>query len=415
MASKGELIIIAPGAKGWDIWRGAKGGEFRLDHRGEDAQASDLKGLSGGELTMAFPVSEVTTVPFLLPSGETEIQDDAATMHVERLGVKVDPFGGQLMDLFAVEQTDEQAILLPAVLCTPEEGSMPAQAPSHFDLSSRIFPLPEAGVTLWLELGVWVFAFSYKGALVYSQATTSGQLDQALTQDIQLARTQLAIQGIEVSNQCLVWRSAEGEAPFDLELESFQSVYAGSVDVQIKPNAELPKVGSKLLPADVSAERRRKAARNRVVAICSIAAIAYLSLIGYFIWDYLSLKEKQKVVQRQAEELRGEAGAITDFIRVWDGDLNKMVDSKHYPVDILNSVVKSLPSGTVKFKEFDVSPEGNISIEAESRETKYLTAFRVKLLKSPLLRDDYEWNDPGKNKQTKGDGWGFRLEGTRRL
>jgi len=415
MATKGELTIIAPGVNGWDIWRGKKGEAFHLELRGEERDASKLKGVSAGELTMVFPVKEVTTAPFLLPSGELDIQEEAATMHIERLGIKVDPFGGQLTDVFTVEQTEEKAVLLPVVLSSPEEGTMPGKAPSHFDISPRAFTLPQNGVTLWIEMGVWIFAFSLNGVLVYSQATTTSGLDQGIVRDIQLTRTQLGIQGIEVSDHCTIWRSSQGEAPFDIELDQFQSIYPGSIEVVDKPVIDLPSNLSKLLPADISFERKRKSAQRRVMAICAIAALVYLGVIGYFVWDYTDLKSQYSLADQEADKLRGKASSITDFIRVWDGDLEAMVNVKYYPVDVLHNVVKSLPPrGTVKFKEFGVSPEGNITIEAESKETKHLTAFRVNLLKSVLLKDDYDWNDPGKNKQTKGDGWSFRLEGTRK-
>ncbi len=416
MASKGELTLIVPGARGWDIWRGTKAEGFRLDHRGEEVLASDLKGLSGSELTMVFPVRNVTFAPFMFPSGEIELQKDAATMHMERLGIKVDPFGGQLTDLFNVEQNEESAVLLPVVLSSPEEGTIPTRAPNHFDVSPRMFPLPRGGVTLWMEMGVWVFAFSGHGKVLYAQATTETELGSELVRDIQLARTQLSIQGIHVTESCLVWRSEEGGAPFDSEVDVFGSMLTVPLSVENKPQPILPEQYSELLPADISAERRSKAAKHRSMTIAALVALLYLGVVGYFVWDYVDLKSQRDFVQREADELREKSGSVTNFIRVWDGDLEPMVNEKFYPVDVLHSVAKSLPPGrTVKFKEFAVGPEGDITIEAESKEPKHLTAFRSNLLKSQVLRNDYLWNDPSKNKQTKGEGWGFRLEGTRKL
>lgn len=416
MASKGELTLIVPGARGWDIWRGTKAEGFRLDHRGEELLASDLKGLSGTELTMVFPVRNVTFAPFMLPTGEIELQEDAATMHLERLGIKADPFGGQLTDLFNVEQNEDSAVLLPIVLSSPEEGTIPARAPNHFDVSPRMFPLVRGGVALWMEMGVWVFAFSGHGKVLYAQATTETELGSELVRDIHLAMTQLSIQGIFVAETYLVWRSEEGGPPFDSEVDNFRAMLGGTLSVENKPQPTLPEQYSQLLPADISAERRNAATKRRNMAIAALVVLLYLGVVGYFVWDYVNLKSQRDLAQFEAEQLREESGSVTNFIRVWDGDLEPMVNEKFYPVDVLHSVVKSLPPGrTVKFKEFGVGPEGNIIIEAESREAKHLTAFRSNLLKSQILKNDYQWNDPSKNKQTKGEGWGFRLEGTRTL
>ncbi len=64
---KGESVLLMPGSEGWDIWIGA-GDAMSLVLHSETTLALDVSPLPAGELKMAFPLREVSSLPMMAPT-----------------------------------------------------------------------------------------------------------------------------------------------------------------------------------------------------------------------------------------------------------------------------------------------------------------------------------------------------------
>jgi hypothetical protein len=208
-----ENVLLVPGESGWEIWTGQTGADaFTLKAATPHARAADLTDIPNGDLLLFFPVKAITALPMRVTSDDDALFPDLAALHAERLGLRPDPMAGQLTDLFVISREPQNTALVSVQLRTPGEGEMPPRGPKSFDISARAFPLAGEALSLWKELGRWVFSLSHQGNLVYCQATSSSGIspDAALVRDIRLAMMQLSMQDLEIHpSRIVVWSSAE--------------------------------------------------------------------------------------------------------------------------------------------------------------------------------------------------------------
>ena len=86
---KGEKVLLLPGADGWEVWvAGPESNGFVLSQRSGAVRVLDVAGIPPGELTMAFPVRDVSALPFRAPTSDQALLSDLAEMHLERMGVR---------------------------------------------------------------------------------------------------------------------------------------------------------------------------------------------------------------------------------------------------------------------------------------------------------------------------------------
>ena len=68
---KNEQTLLFPGAEGWEIWRGSD--ELVLIKASGEREALAVEGVPGRNLTMAFPVRDVSAAPFVAATGDKEM------------------------------------------------------------------------------------------------------------------------------------------------------------------------------------------------------------------------------------------------------------------------------------------------------------------------------------------------------
>ena len=191
---KGEKVLLLPGADGWEAWTGLNGAGLALALRSGAMRVLDVGGIPSGELTMAFPVRDVSALPFRAPTSDDALLSDLAEMHLERMGMRPGINAGVLSDVFKVGTRGEESLAVPVVLAPPMEGHLPRRSPQHFDISARCLPLPSDGLVVWRELGRWVFALSEEGQALEFEALASSQLGEDAGREIRLTLMQLELQ-----------------------------------------------------------------------------------------------------------------------------------------------------------------------------------------------------------------------------
>ena len=124
---------------------------------------------------MGFPVRQALAVPFKVQTDDDAMFEDLASMHLEKSGIRPEPDAGQLTDVFTAGYEDGQTTLLCVVISAPAADAMPMLPPNAFDISARFFPMAADAVTIWRELGRWVFAVNRGGYLAYFQSLSGVQ------------------------------------------------------------------------------------------------------------------------------------------------------------------------------------------------------------------------------------------------
>jgi len=416
MSQKGDIVILVPGEAAWEVWSGPPKGPFVLEEATETTAAGEIGRLPHGDVVMLFPVRMVTLLPFRAATNDDDLFGDLATMHIERVGLRPNEEAGQLTDTFVIDRAEDDARLLTVVLRAPSEGDLPPRSPKEFDLSGRVFPLPANGVALWREFGRWVFAIAgEEGSLAYSQATAceADQPDDSVAGDLQLALTQMALQGLGIDpTQVLIWSDSDQmHRP-----EAIEALFPGRVRVEARPPITLPARRSQLLPEDVRAARRERARKHRGIALIAAAALLYVALIAWLgigLWRDIGKMNKLAV----------KAEAVAPIAREYDQhqaqwmELSPVVETSEWPVQLLFRCVRQIPANSgmrlsvAEMTSDDAGRVQQLRLEGEAAEPGPIQKFSLALTRSDLL-SMFQWETPPPQ-QNKKQNWSFAFTGAR--
>ncbi|MGJ8644379.1 MAG: hypothetical protein ACSHX9_13305 [Luteolibacter sp.] len=405
MAKTTNNILLLPGETEWEIWTLAADGSTALESSHPVSTASEITKFPAGDIIHLFPVKELTAVPMHVPSGDTSLFPDLAETHAERLGFRPDPFAGQLSDIFPVLVNSQSSTFLNIILRNPQDGSLPTKSPKAFDISPRAFPVQGNTLSLWRELGAWVFAIHREGKPIYCQATasTGTSPDDSLIREIRIAIAQLSMQGIDASpSKATVWSS-------DPETQT-QPVSQGlslQTELAPRPAPTVPDPLSKLLPADVRAARREALKKRNITLAIAAVALIYLGTIGYLAFGLWQTHSKAEELNAQVDRVAPESAAFKLHLAKWD-ELAYALDPEYSTVGILSRVSKSIPKNSgLRLRTAEISPT-EIRLIGEAPQPDAVNQFSLNLNNSNDLVT-YEWETPAPKQSSRG--WEFVFTG----
>ncbi|MBT8044739.1 MAG: hypothetical protein KJO79_07290 [Verrucomicrobiae bacterium] len=411
MSSKTDSTLLIPGPDGWELWQGSREQGFRRALENGPMLASGIEKIPAGRLLMAFPVREALAVPFKVQTEDQTMFEDLASMHLEKSGISPEVEAGRLTDVFFAGGEEGQSTLLSVVLSAPDEGSMPLRAPNQFDMSARFFQMADNAVTLWRELGRWVFAITSNAHLTYFQSLPGSELGADAIRDIRLALTQLSLQGVNLEmDKAVVWTSGQSSDPSDEQIQVFGKELEAEVSAEPKPRPVVPDPISRLVPADVRAEQKLRAEKQKRNLIIAAILVVYLGIAGYLGYDYYQLNNTHKKQQAELKEVKRAHADIALFNADWD-QLAPVVDSQHWPLQLLDRSFRAIPPGppqNMRFKVFEAT-RLRITIRGEANDLKLTSSYAEKLRRT---LPDYDWSLPPAESDNKTNRWKFNYEGT---
>lgn len=344
-AKKGDLNLLIPGADGWEVWTGSSATGFQQHSATEHMLALEVTGLPSGMLAMAIPIRQISAVPFRAQTDDLSLLGDLAVMQLEKNGTRPALDGGQLTDYFIYGTAPDETYLTAIVMNQPSEGQLPRKSPGAFDISPRCLPLPEGKVVIWRELGRWVFGIGKPGHALYFQCLSSDRLDVRAGNEIRLALTQLQIQGLlkQLPDGVVVWSHGSSSDARSEELEFLARGLEMPVVTSPRPVPTWPAPPSRLLPADVRAERLAvRGKRNRNIMVAAGLAI-YAGIVAYFYLDLQKVKKSAATAQKAADEISGEANLLMAHQNKWR-ELDPVVETEFHPFEVLLACQQSLPN-----------------------------------------------------------------------
>jgi hypothetical protein len=406
MSKANNIHLLVPGESDWQIWTVVPNGDATLHSSHPVARPSEIGKPPQGDLVFFFPVKSLTALPLNVPTGDASLFEDLAATHAERMGFRSDPFAGQLTDIFPLRTHSEESLFLSVVLRAPQSADLPPTSPKAFDISPRAFPAKGNTLTVWRELGQWVFAIHHEGKLLYCQATSvsSPSPDAALIREIRIAIAQLSMQGIpSAPSKAIVWTSDS-----NTETSLLSRSLSLQAEIAPRPAPVLPEPLSKLLPADVRAAR--SAARKRQNIILAIAAIAviYLGTVGYLGFGLWKTHNTTTKLRAQVKAVAPEGEAFALHIAKWD-ELEYGIDLNHNTVDILNRIARSIPANSgLRLTTADISAT-EINLRGEASQLQPVNQFSLNLSNNNDLAA-FEWETPAPRQTSRG--WEFVFTGT---
>jgi len=418
---KGQSVLLIPGAEGWEVWTGA-GETVSLSLRSDTVHALEVSPLPAGELKMAFPLREVSSLPMMAPTTDKTLFADMADMHVERLAMRPAIESGNLSDCFSVAERGEATLLLPVVLAPPPEGSLPSRSPKAFDVSARCYPMPADAVAVWKELGRWVFALGINGNPMHFQALASVDLDEAAGREIRMSLMQLQIQGLldSVPTHCFVWVGEQDASPGHSAITALGKGFGGRASMATKPTPSFPSKPSELLPADTRAERLAKRKRQQAALMVSALVLAYLGVVGWLGWKLVEAEKRAAAAQSILDEIGGGAEFISEHQKKWE-QLDPVIGLEHWPVELLSRCAKAIPSGgQLRFERAEFNNQLEIDDDGTTKKIRRITLTgkaetleQVNQLNLNLKRSGdlayYDWNTPPPQETNDGR-WAFNYD-----
>lgn len=344
-AKKGDLNLMIPGADGWEIWTGSTVNGFQQHASTDHLRALDVTGIPSGAVAMAIPVREVFAVPFRAQTDDISLLGDLASMQLERNGNRAALDVGGLTDHFVYATAPEETHLTAIVMNPPSEGQLPRKSPDQFDLSPRCLPLLEDRVVVWRELGRWVFGIGKPGKALYFQCLSGEQLDVRAGNEIGLALTQLRLQGLLATppEGIVVWSHGSASDARSEELEALSRGLGMPASSSPRPNPTWPEPPSRLLPADVRAERLAVLGRRNRNYLIAALAVVYLGVVVYLYSDLGKTKKEAAMTKRNADAVAGEA-SLLDMHRAKWAELRPVVETDYHPLELFLSSYRALPN-----------------------------------------------------------------------
>jgi hypothetical protein len=406
VSNKGDIIVLVPGASGWEVWEGPPPQGFIRKEILDVSRPGQILGLSPLPVVMCFPVKSATVMPFKSSSADDSLFEELAQMHSERMGVRCDPGAGRLQDYFVISKEEESAVLTTVVLRSPVEGDLPPRSPKEFDYTPRVYPFSGDGIAAWKELGHWVFAFYQHGKMLYAQATSgdSEHPDESLLRDMKLAMAQLSLQGLSFQPQDIrVWHP-DGELG---EAGSLSEMFGIVASVGRRPDPVMSEIASRLLPADVHAERRALAKRRQIIGGISVAAALLIGAVGWACWTLWQDIDATKKLTAQADAKKPSALAFAEHKARW-AEIGPLVDEEQWPVETLFRITKCMPAGGgIRLRLAEISND-EIRLTGEAQSSPPIGQLSLAINKSSeLTRFKFAASPPANTPK----GWEFTITG----
>jgi hypothetical protein len=401
--SKTEFSILCPGEDSWDLWRAGTSG-LVLD--------SSVPIEEGGPASFKHarlfgcPVTSAFAVPVWVASVDPEIIRSAVELQLEKLNLRSEEGGGNLIESQVIEQTESQTLLLVTVLNERNLREFSRDSPGQFEVTPSLFFLPDNSLVLWKELEKLVAAITRGDRLIYFQALSSGELDAQAAHELQLLVMQLELQGVLGELESVVVWSDAIESGADAMLKETLGL---PIRRERKPPPAPPPQASTFLPNQIAQARVRASRLRRIRQVSAAAAAVYLLAAGAF--AFFSIKEVRGAgeLRAKSKRLESEVGWVANAQGRW----LRMLDVTHadrYPLERFYQLSKSLDEASkVRLTKFVFDPE-KLSLSGEAQDITRAINYMNAIKRDPSL-SEYNWENPPP-KTERGGTASFQMNGT---
>jgi hypothetical protein len=403
--AKGQQAILLPGpleAEPWEVWVfGSKGAEPDI----VQACQTPLDNRLRKSTTLALPVSLVYCLPLWLNETDPRQLAGMIPLQLELRGLQ--PRNEQVIfDWSVVAKEETRTLVLVGVLPASLPAELHAEAYSSFDLSARCYTFEPNAVTLWREQDHLVFAITRGPNLVYFQALTELEINPRIIQDLSCARITLDMQDILAPLQKVVLWSETKPA----ERTALQAALNLPVVHEDAPAPEPPASSWKLTPASVGEARRARESQRWIKRLAVLLLVLYLAAVGWFVAQYVLVSLKVAELKKWQAEHATALDLVEGGRASWK-ELAPVVDTKHYPLELLHQAQRAIPADQLHLTLFESNSDGHLLIKGEAKNVAGAFTFLEKLQADPYF-SSYNLT-MGNPRPLPNDLASFQIEGSR--
>jgi hypothetical protein len=317
------------------------------------------------DFVLGLPVASVLAQRFRLPTIDSAEFPEMIRIQIE----KALPFSAEEVtaDFELIEQNENESVVSTVAIRNEQLAEIAAPLLKHGYIPRQVtvYAAQRAGtyapkgnaVLIYPEGKTLVYAMTENGKLSLARAFESGNGEQ-LEMELPQLRLSAELQGINVSDPSVLL----DESCYQLR-DAIQGILASPAEIV---GIELPPAPIKLNLLPESWRRRRaqltKQAewRKRLVWTGGAYAALLFLLLAYLGFTRFAIGSLDRRLARDAPK--------TEFVRATEENwkaLAPAIDSRYYPVEILQHVFESLPSTDVRITTYNQSAR-QISVEGEA-------------------------------------------------
>jgi hypothetical protein len=379
--SSSTLALPAPD-RGWILYSGGS----------ESARSEELGALAAkrGDLVVGIPANCVSTFVVDLPPAAPDLHESMIRVQVDKRGLSAK--GGALIDYERItggEHGDTFAVRVVPEL--PADCLVTTAAGYDLSASLRNSNGTKSSATVWREHGRLVLGVAIGGSIVHVQVLSGKpEVGRALAGEINLVL--LGLRGESVFEE-----SAPGEVILSLDGIGEQELIEFRSAMTLPVRCERPIIPAKveardrLLPPEVTRQRRRRRAVVRNLALGSIGLVIY-TVVGVWVWkdaqvtkrEIASLERRLAIIQPDVERVQLVEERWRSLEPAFEKDL--------FPVVQLSRITSALPGSGVVVREYRTSGR-SIRIRGQARDVQLANRL-LEDLQGMAEFGRYEWSMP---------------------
>ena len=391
-------------AEPWEVWIfGGKSGEPQIVQICQTPLDNRLR----KNTTLALPVAQVFCLPLWLNETDPRQFAGMIPLQLELRGLQPRKPASRLrlVGRRAGRHPHAGADRRPARASLPESSTRKPTNPSTCPRAT--FRFPANALTLWREHDRLVVAITHGGNLVYFQALPEAEITPRVIQDLNCARATLEMQDILQPLQRVVfWTPVKPEE---------RTALAGGVQSAHRrggmPAAGSPRRrrGNSRRPPSAKPGAARKPALDQ--APVDHPLLLYLG-VGRLVRHAVchALAQGRRPAQMAGRQ-HAEAIDLVENGRAMWKELAPVVDTKHYPLELLLHAQQAIPADQLHLTLFESNSEGHLLIKGEAKNVAGAFHFSEKLKGDPYFTG-YNLN-MGNPRPLPNDLASFQIEGTR--
>lgn len=365
----GFVLFPGSGAE-WEVWE-------KTGTEGAKRCSEGLKKLQPGIPIAAagLPVGSVLNFVFRAPPADLQTLRSLASIQLEQ---QITTLGkGKLPTFDVVPSGQTEAKTSQVVLVEALEAPLPPELErpeiSRFETSARLLPLPSEGCALWVEKGRLVLGVTRGGALLYFQSLSESRWTSSVFDELYALGRILKMEGLmSMEPMICVWTDMNPK-----EQERLLAVLGGKIKVSPRPSPRLPsRVGGLAPPSVVLARSQRELrAKFRWLAMTGIAL--YFLFIGGWIAVLSWHTIQNKRLEKDLDQSRQEVSRLQSASQAW-GRMQSAVDPSNFPLMLLWTLRKAMPSQDLWITEFRIS-EGFVELRGATTVVDLVYQFQQNL------------------------------------
>jgi hypothetical protein len=372
--------LLLPGEVDWELWSWKDGLWVQAT---QGSSGPRFEGGNGPSL-LGIPVAMTSVVPAWLHGEEAQLKQ-IAELHLEKLGVPA-LSGSEGLQVEVIQTTADYGNLVRISAIRDLGSAMQPffSASDECHLSATFLPLVQDSVTVWKELGRWVFGITVGNSLIYSGVLSSLKLDHQAMMELHQIFLHLGLQKMPVSGlkEMVIWSDDE-------RLSDVFSAVKLKVRRCARPAPLIPSYRLSSLMTKEMIERRvrkGKKRRNTRLALISFAvASVFIAALGIV----------QFSAERERDALRTEIGRLAPLAvkmdeqrRLWE-EIEPAVSTELSPMSILRNVGRTPSASEVSLTHFGVGARA-LSIRGRAGSASAALQF-VKDVKDLNLTAGIRW------------------------